>query len=71
MTKPDACCGGGGLLPLNQRNLSEKIFQPRAEDLEKSGALALATSCSGCFTQWRRFTQEGIKVVHPVELLQV
>jgi glycolate oxidase iron-sulfur subunit len=69
LTQPDACCGGGGLFALNQPELSQAIFAPRAKDLSASGASVLATSCSGCWLQWKANLAPGFRVVHPIELL--
>ncbi|KIX13261.1 (Fe-S)-binding protein [Dethiosulfatarculus sandiegensis] len=69
MQGQDECCGGGGLLPANEPDLAGRIFAPRKEAFAKSGASVLATSCSGCFAQWRRGLDQGTPVVHPLELL--
>lgn len=70
MEGANQCCGGGGLFSLNEPELSQKIFTPREEALLKSGARVLATSCSGCWLQWRQGLSDSVKVVHPVELLR-
>ena len=69
MEEADACCGGGGLLPLNDPKLSRAVFEPAAQAFARSGARVLATSCSGCYLQWRRGLGIEIPVVHPIELL--
>jgi glycolate oxidase iron-sulfur subunit len=69
MEGADECCGGGGLFSLNEPDLSQKIFAPRQQAFSESGAEVLATSCSGCFIQWRRGLDKSIKVVHPLELV--
>lgn len=69
MAGADQCCGGGGLFSLSQPQLSQTIFAPRNAALAASGAAVLATSCSGCYLQWRRGLPAQVKVVHPIELV--
>jgi glycolate oxidase iron-sulfur subunit len=71
MNGADQCCGGGGLFAVNEPELSDAIFQPRAQGFAASGAEILATSCSGCAIQWRRGLAPNIPVIHPIELLDV
>ena len=66
----DQCCGGGGLFSLRRPALSRAVFAPRRQTLADSGARVLATSCSGCFVQWRRGLPAEVAVLHPVELLR-
>jgi glycolate oxidase iron-sulfur subunit len=70
LAQPDSCCGGGGLFGLDEPELSRAIFSRRAADFAASGAGALATSCSGCYIQWRRGLGPGARVLHPLELIQ-
>lgn len=65
----DQCCGGGGLFSLNNAVLSEDIFAPRLRETVRSGAGTLATTCSGCYVQWRRGLPVAKKVCHPIELI--
>ncbi|RJX35046.1 MAG: (Fe-S)-binding protein, partial [Desulfarculus sp.] len=69
MNGADQCCGGGGLFALSQPELSQAIFAPRRDSLAASPAATLATSCSGCFLQWRRGLPLEVKVAHPIELV--
>lgn len=69
MEEADACCGGGGLLPLNDPKLSQAVFAPRARAFAQSGAQAMASACSGCYLQWRRGLPPEVSVLHPIELL--
>jgi glycolate oxidase iron-sulfur subunit len=70
LRQPDSCCGGSGLFSLDEPALSRAIFARRAEDFASSGAAVLATSCSGCFIQWRRGLGTGARILHPLELLR-
>ncbi len=69
MEGADQCCGGGGLFAVNEPRLSAAIFAPRAQAFAQSGAGVLATSCSGCWLQWRRGLAQPTPVIHPIELL--
>ena len=69
MAGADQCCGGGGLLSAHDPELAAAVFQPRGQALTASGATTLATSCSGCFVQWRRGLPAERAVVHPIEVL--
>ena len=69
MEGADLCCGGGGMFSLNEPELSQQVFQPRAQAFNQAGAAVLATSCSGCYIQWRRGLNKNIPVLHPIELL--
>lgn len=71
MAGADQCCGGGGLFSLAEPELSQKILSPRLAAFAQSGAPALATSCSGCWLQWRRGLDAKVPVLHPIELLEV
>jgi glycolate oxidase iron-sulfur subunit len=70
MAGADACCGGGGLFSLDQPELSRGILEPRVQALRQSNARVLATSCSGCYLQWRSGLPAQIEVLHPIELLR-
>ncbi len=69
MEGADLCCGGGGMFSLNEPELTRRVFQPRARAFQDAGAQVLATSCSGCYIQWRRGLERRVPVVHPIELL--
>ena len=58
----DACCGGGGLLPVNDLSLSQKVAP-----LITTHDRPLLTTCSGCYAQWLQIYQH--QVLHPLELL--
>lgn len=55
----DACCGGGGLLPLTNPLLSQRITPPVAD-------LPVIVTCSGCYLQWLQSPAKT--VLHPLEL---
>lgn len=53
MPEADWCCGGGAGLNLAHYNLSMKILDRKMENLQKSKAQVLITSCPGCYLQLR------------------
>jgi glycolate oxidase iron-sulfur subunit len=53
MPEADWCCGGGAGLNLANYDLSMKILQRKMDNLQKSKAQVLVTSCPGCFLQLR------------------
>jgi Fe-S oxidoreductase len=58
----DHCCGGGGLLPLNNPQLSRRIT-PKPADPN----IPVLTTCSGCYLNWLQ--TEAKQVAHPMELI--
>jgi len=71
MSMPDRCCGGGGSFNLSYYDLSLKILNRKIDDIEKTGADMVLTSCSGCYMQLvdglsQRSSSTQVK--HPVEL---
>ena len=62
ITTIDACCGGGGLLPLAHPLISSKITPKLAHH-----NIPLVSTCSGCYLQWLQSANN--KVLHPLELL--
>jgi glycolate oxidase iron-sulfur subunit len=58
----DDCCGGGGLLPLNNPQLSRRIT-PKPADPD----VPVLTTCSGCYLNWLQ--TDAKQVLHPVELI--
>ncbi len=72
MPAPDSCCGGGGSFNLNYYEIANKIRMRKMENIEKTKAEYVATSCPGCIMH----LEDGIaqkksstKVVHVIELL--
>lgn len=63
------CCGGGGLLPVNARDLSGQLIAVAKEDFSDNPAPVVITGCSGCRIQWLRHVGGKVHVRHPLELL--
>jgi len=71
MSMPDMCCGGGGSFSLSYYNLSLRILNKKIDDIEKTGASIVLTSCAGChmqLTDGLAQRSSSIRVKHPVEL---
>ncbi len=51
--KAKSCCGFAGLFSIKNPELSEKIQREKMEDLEKTKADFILTSCPGCVLQLR------------------
>ncbi|HEX9971060.1 MAG TPA: (Fe-S)-binding protein [bacterium] len=66
------CCGGAGTYNIAHNEMSMKILQRKMENLQRTGANVLLTSCPGCIVQLsygvRKFNVP-VKVRHIVELL--
>jgi len=59
MPEADWCCGGGAGLNLANYDLSMKILQRKMDNLQRSKAQVLVTSCPGCFLQLRHGAKEN------------
>lgn len=71
MPEAASCCGCGGSFNLNHYELSEKIGNRKADNIEASGAKTVATSCPACMLQItdmlsQRNATVGVK--HVIEL---
>jgi len=65
MPEADWCCGGGMGLNLSHYDLSMKILQRKMDNVSRSRAQFLITSCPGCYLQLRH----GVKKNNlPVEV---
>ena len=70
--KWSTCCGGGGGLEVTSPELSEKLAQDRVEQLEKTGASIIVTSCPFCLMQLNKGVQKikaDIQVLDMAQLL--
>ena len=68
-----SCCGGGGTFSLSHYQLSRRINQKRIEEIERSKAELLVTSCPLCMAHLLDGCyQDGlkIKVVHLMDLFK-
>ena len=51
MSRPDACCGGGGSYCLTHAATSSAIGASKAQDAARTGASILTTGCPACMMQ--------------------
>lgn len=73
MSTPDRCCGGGGSFSLSYYDLSLQILNKKVDDIEKTNADIVLTSCAGCHMQLvdgLAQRSSPIKVRHPIELYE-
>lgn len=72
MAEADRCCGGGGTFNIFHYQLSMKILDRKIENVKKTGASILATSCPACRIQLAHGIKRhglSIEVFHPIEIL--
>ena len=51
LPEADWCCGGAGTYALSHYELSMKVLDRKMNNLEKTGANLLVTSCPACIIQ--------------------
>lgn len=72
MVEADRCCGSGGTFNIFHYQISMKILDRKIENVKKTGASILATSCPACRIQLAHGLKRhglSIEVLHPIELL--
>jgi glycolate oxidase iron-sulfur subunit len=72
MPEADWCCGGGAGLNLSNYDLSMKILQRKMNNVQKSKARVLITSCPGCYLQLRHGVEKNgmaVEVRYLTEIL--
>jgi glycolate oxidase iron-sulfur subunit len=72
MKNPSRCCGMGGSFNFIYYDLSQRIMQHKADDIEAANVESVVTSCMGCIIQLRDGLAQrgmGTEVIHLVELL--
>lgn len=71
MNEHDRCCGCGGSFNLFHYDYSRQIGQRKRDNVVKSGAQVVATSCPACMMQLEDMlsqNQDGIKVMHTMQI---
>jgi len=51
LPEADWCCGGAGSYALSHYDLSQRVLDRKMENLKKTDADLLVTSCPGCMMQ--------------------
>ncbi len=73
MEDADVCCGMGGSFNIKHYDISKKIGLKKAQNILKTNAKVVATSCPACMLQiidMLSHINADISVKHPVEILQ-
>ena len=72
LEESELCCGAAGTYNLTQPEMSERLGRRKMDNIEATGAQAVAAGNVGCILQIARKIKERnspIEVVHPVDLL--
>ena len=72
LPEADWCCGGAGSYALSHYELSRQVLDRKIDNLEKTGATVLATSCPACIIHLAygvRLRKLPVRVCHLSELL--
>ena len=72
LPEADWCCGGAGSYALSHYELSRQILDRKIDNVEKTGANVLVTSCPACIIQLSygiRLRKLPVRVCHIAELL--
>jgi len=73
MPEADWCCGGAGSYALSHYDLAMKVLDRKIDNLERTGADVLATSCPACIIQLTygiRRRGLPVRVLHLSELIR-
>ncbi len=62
------CCGAAGAYQLSHPEMSDELGRQKAQQVEAVGLSRVASANPGCEMQLRTFLDEGIEVVHPIEV---
>lgn len=74
LPEADWCCGGAGSYSIENKEISEKILDRKINNVKKTGADILATSCPSCMIQLSYGIKKAglnIKVLHVNQLLDL
>jgi glycolate oxidase iron-sulfur subunit len=72
MAEADWCCGGAGSYALSHYDLAQQVLDRKIDNLQRSGAQLLVTSCPACIIHLRygiRRRGLRVRVCHIAELL--
>jgi glycolate oxidase iron-sulfur subunit len=62
------CCGAAGAYQLSHPDMSHELGQIKATQVEATGLSLVASANPGCEMQLKTYLDDGIEVVHPVEI---
>lgn len=69
VAESEVCCGSAGVYNLVQPETAEELGRRKGDRLTAARPDVVATANAGCLLQIRRFLDQGIPLVHPVQLL--
>jgi len=69
IAEAEICCGSAGVYNLVQPDTAEELGRRKAGNLTAARPDVIATANAGCLLQIRRYLDEGIPLVHPVQLV--
>ncbi len=65
----DICCGSAGIYNLVQPDAAERLGRRKVEQISTTRPDAVVTANAGCLLQIRRYLDDGVPLLHPVELV--
>lgn len=74
LPESDTCCGSAGIYNLTQPEMARRLLERKVDFIVQTGATIVATGNPGCLAWIQQGLQErgvSIKVMHPVEILDV
>jgi len=73
LPEADYCCGAAGSYFITYPELSEKVLRRKMQNIKKTGASLVATSCPACVMQLERgarMINHPVKVMHIAEIIE-
>ncbi|WP_040703940.1 (Fe-S)-binding protein [Nocardiopsis salina] len=69
VAEAEVCCGSAGIYNLVQPETAKELGRRKAENLSDTQPDVIATANAGCLLQIRRYLEEGVPLLHPVQLV--
>ena len=69
VAESDVCCGSAGVYNLTQPETAEELGRRKCQRLIEAAPDIVATANAGCLLQIRRYLDNRITLVHPVQLV--
>ena len=74
LAESDLCCGAAGTYNLTEPEMAERLARRKLDNIRRTGARVVITSNAGCLLQIAREARlqgESLKIVHPMDLLDL
>ncbi len=65
----DICCGSAGIYNLVQPENAQELGERKVEHIASTHPDIVTTANAGCLLQIRRYLQDGVPLMHPVQLV--